>query len=68
MFKRRIPQNYEFEMRAIADAVQTVLPGVRVDVNDRGVILIYANPTPAQLTALRAAILPLLTDVQDITV
>lgn len=75
VIKRRIPPNYEFQSEKILEALTAWqqsygldIPPPGVGIDSRGFLFVNLDTiTAAQATNLKQRILPLLSDVQDVT-
>jgi len=66
--KKRIPEQYDFNVTQIIDAMYAAT-GFRFPIIISGrIIEIPDSLTPAQLNAIKAAVVPLLTSIPDVTI
>lgn len=66
MFRRRIPQNFEYDVQEILDTIKAIVPNTKIELDNRGILTIYKVLTTTQKQALKTNIVPLLTDVPQI--
>lgn len=68
MISKRIPEKYDVDGVQLMAAIRSVVgPNVTVSIKGR-IVEINGTLTAPQAAALKAAVLPLLTEIDDITV
>ena len=66
MLKKRIPDNYDFEIKDIKAAIEGIIGNIPIMFKGR-IVEIDAELTAQQKADIKAAVLPLLENIQDIT-